>query len=246
MGNKVSAVHGVKSDHFYDQGNAVNEIWVGDVEVISRLPFGDSDLEQAGWPPGDFPKIPWHHFIIPMRKRDEANNMTARVPSWADGPCHDSLPKHGYLGMYTRISSSAAYVIGILFLTLASCTYLCFIVRVSSAFHNWRDLREASHFYPDPAAVRRAAKHILWTDLGKAFIVVAFSILCLVLGVPALAAGTRTMNAATFVLMNAVPAGIVAIIGVVGVPLFSMWCTIKPCPVMTIRSRRAEDSNPVS
>ncbi|KAJ5157122.1 uncharacterized protein N7482_008222 [Penicillium canariense] len=68
MGHKFSVVHGVKSDKFYEQGNAINEIWVGDVEIISRLPFGDSDISQAGWSPGKWPKIPWHHFIIPLKR----------------------------------------------------------------------------------------------------------------------------------------------------------------------------------
>ncbi|OJI96572.1 hypothetical protein ASPVEDRAFT_78338 [Aspergillus versicolor CBS 583.65] len=68
MGQKISAVHGVKSDDFTQPGNAVNEIWVGDTEVISRLPFGDNDIEQAGWPKDGMPKIPWHNFIIPMKR----------------------------------------------------------------------------------------------------------------------------------------------------------------------------------
>ncbi|PYH93905.1 hypothetical protein BO71DRAFT_244496 [Aspergillus ellipticus CBS 707.79] len=68
MGQKVSAIHGVKSEDFYKQGNAINEIWVGDVELISRLPFADSDMAQASWPKGQFPKIPWHNFIIPLKR----------------------------------------------------------------------------------------------------------------------------------------------------------------------------------
>ena len=48
MGNKVSAVTIVKSPNFHKPGNAVNEIWVGDFEVISRLPFGDSDNGTSG------------------------------------------------------------------------------------------------------------------------------------------------------------------------------------------------------
>ncbi|OJD26421.1 hypothetical protein ACJ73_02194 [Blastomyces percursus] len=67
MGNKVSAVTGVRSPSFFEPGNAVNEIWVGDLEVVSRLPFGDSDMAQAGWPKNDYPKIPWRPFIIPLR-----------------------------------------------------------------------------------------------------------------------------------------------------------------------------------
>ncbi|KAJ5106427.1 hypothetical protein N7456_003102 [Penicillium angulare] len=68
MGHNVSAIAGVKSPNFYEQGNAINEIWVDDVELISRLPFGDSDLGQAGWPKGTWPKIPWHQFIIPLKR----------------------------------------------------------------------------------------------------------------------------------------------------------------------------------
>ncbi|ODH50178.1 hypothetical protein GX48_03734 [Paracoccidioides brasiliensis] len=67
MGNKVSAVTGVRSSNFFEPGNAVNEIWVGDLEVVSRLPFGDSDMAQAAWPKNDYPKIPWRPFIIPLR-----------------------------------------------------------------------------------------------------------------------------------------------------------------------------------
>ena len=68
MGHKFSVVKGVKSGNFYEQGIAINEIWLGDFELISRLPFGDSDIGQAGWPPGNWPKIPWHQFIIPLKR----------------------------------------------------------------------------------------------------------------------------------------------------------------------------------
>lgn len=67
MGNKFSAVNGVRSANFYEPGNGVNEIWVGDLEIVSRLPFGDSDMAQAGWPKGDYPKFPWRPFIIPLK-----------------------------------------------------------------------------------------------------------------------------------------------------------------------------------
>lgn len=69
MGHKVSVIHGVKTQDYYRPGNAINEIWLGHLELISRLPFGDSDLGQAGWPAGGWPKIPWHNFIIPLRRR---------------------------------------------------------------------------------------------------------------------------------------------------------------------------------
>ncbi|PYI05000.1 hypothetical protein BO78DRAFT_470891 [Aspergillus sclerotiicarbonarius CBS 121057] len=68
MGQKLSAIHGVKSEDYDKPGNAINEIWLGDVEVISRLPFADSDMAQAAWPKGQFPKIPWHNFIIPWKR----------------------------------------------------------------------------------------------------------------------------------------------------------------------------------
>lgn len=71
MGHKVSVVHGVKSEEVYTPGNAINEIWLGRLEIISRLPFGDSDLDQAGWTNGGFPKIPWHNFIIPLKRQAE-------------------------------------------------------------------------------------------------------------------------------------------------------------------------------
>ncbi|KAJ6125298.1 hypothetical protein N7471_012615 [Penicillium samsonianum] len=235
MGNKVSAVHGVKSDHFYDQGNAVNEIWVGDVEVISRLPFGDSDLEQAGWPPGDFPKIPWHHFIIPMHKRDEASNMTAKFSLW-DGSgsycaCHDWLPKHGYLGMYTRIPASAAYMIGFLFLTLAAFLLMYFTYRLAHAFGAWQYLREASRLHPDPAAARRMARDNLWIRLGQAFLVFVLFIFFLVMGLPAFAAGANKMDAASFILYHGFWGGLGAIIsGLVISPLGLLWDARKPRP----------------
>ncbi|KAJ5678764.1 hypothetical protein N7462_007008 [Penicillium macrosclerotiorum] len=80
MGHKFTVITGVKSSNFYEQGNAINEIWLGNVEVISRLPFGDSDLGQAGWPSGDWPKIPWHQFVIPL-KRDLESSNTAVMAS---------------------------------------------------------------------------------------------------------------------------------------------------------------------
>ncbi|PGH19848.1 hypothetical protein AJ80_03765 [Polytolypa hystricis UAMH7299] len=80
MGNKVSSVNGVRSPNFYKPGNAVNEVWVGDLEVISRLPFGDSDMAQAGWPKHDWPKFPWRPFVIPLRAlvQNAAKSKSAR------------------------------------------------------------------------------------------------------------------------------------------------------------------------
>ncbi|PWY95560.1 hypothetical protein BO94DRAFT_129988 [Aspergillus sclerotioniger CBS 115572] len=72
MGQKLSAIHGVKSEDYDKPGNAINEVWLGNVEVISRLPFADSDMAQAAWPKGQFPKIPWHNFIIPWKRSASA------------------------------------------------------------------------------------------------------------------------------------------------------------------------------
>ncbi|KAL4963815.1 uncharacterized protein BDV14DRAFT_201542 [Aspergillus stella-maris] len=74
MGHKLSAVTGVRSENFTEPGNAINEIWIGNTEIISRLPFGDNDLEQAGWPAGRMPKIPWHNFIIPLKRDIQVHN----------------------------------------------------------------------------------------------------------------------------------------------------------------------------
>ncbi|KZZ97878.1 hypothetical protein AAP_00139 [Ascosphaera apis ARSEF 7405] len=67
MGNKVSSLTGVRSSHFYEPGNAVNEIWLGDFELISHLPFGAPDIDQTGFQKGThYPMIPWKPFIIPL------------------------------------------------------------------------------------------------------------------------------------------------------------------------------------
>ncbi|OJD17136.1 hypothetical protein AJ78_02730 [Emergomyces pasteurianus Ep9510] len=84
MGNKVSAVTGVRSPNFFEPGNAVNEVWVGDFEVVSRLPFGDSDMAQAAWPKNDYPKIPWRPFIIPLRATVSAVMKSRSFSSIAD------------------------------------------------------------------------------------------------------------------------------------------------------------------
>ncbi|KAL4973506.1 hypothetical protein BDW66DRAFT_168532 [Aspergillus desertorum] len=80
MGKKFSVVKGVRSENYTDPGNAVNEIWVGDTELISRLPFGSSDMDQAGWPANGAPKIPWHNFIIPMKREPEAPSAANSTP----------------------------------------------------------------------------------------------------------------------------------------------------------------------
>ncbi|KAI5288927.1 hypothetical protein KEM54_004666 [Ascosphaera aggregata] len=67
MGNKVSSLTGVRSSHFYEPGNAVNEIWLGDFELISHLPFGAPDIDQTGFQKDThYPMIPWKPFLIPL------------------------------------------------------------------------------------------------------------------------------------------------------------------------------------
>lgn len=233
MGNKISAVHGVKSDHFYEQGNAINEIWVGDIEVISRLPFGDSDLEQAGWPRGGFPKIPWHQFLIPMHKRDGYTNKSAGSLPWnvtethrSNGLCRDWLPRHGYLGMYTKVSPDPAYFIGTVFFLLAASLYIVYTYTSTRAIDNWVIMRSLSGFLSNAADMRRKAWRDLWMNLGRAFSALVLCVLCLVLGLPALAAGARGMDAATFILLN----GLIVTVGVIVSgflvqPLAMLWLT---------------------
>ena len=120
MGQKISAVHGVKSGDFYKQGNAINEIWVGDVELISRLPFGDSDLGQAGWPRGSWPKIPWHQFIIPLKREVTPDTMTAvgTISNIGPSSCPYDLPRTGYFAMYNSWPDWLSLLFGMLMLPL--------------------------------------------------------------------------------------------------------------------------------
>lgn len=115
MGQKISAVHGVRSENYYEPGNAVNEVWIGDLEIISRLPFGDSDMAQAAWPAGDWPKIPWRPFIIPLKQ----NAIEARSAD-VDVDCEDkACACLQWGGAFSSISPEASF-------TVALC--LCFII----------------------------------------------------------------------------------------------------------------------
>lgn len=117
MGNKLSSVHGVKSEDYYQPGNAINEIWVGNVEIISLLPFGDSDKAQAGWK-----KIPWHNFIIPM-KRDAAvveraeTGLERRSPGGTMGVSSDILESRSVsltVVIALSIAAAAAFCLPVL------------------------------------------------------------------------------------------------------------------------------------
>lgn len=122
MGQRISAVHGVRSENYYEPGNAVNEIWIGNLEIISRLPFGDSDMAQAAWPEGDWPKIPWRPFIIPL-KQNTVEARSTDVELCEDKAC--ACLRWG--GAFSGISPEASF-------TVALC--LCFIVVLALAFQS--------------------------------------------------------------------------------------------------------------
>lgn len=126
MGHKFSAIHGVKSDNFYHQGNAINEIWLGNVELISRLPFGDSDRGQAGWPPGSWPKIPWHQFVIPLKRdMDSANTAVCITGQNTTG---------GYEVEVVQLWQAGVFGIGGGFVTLGNA--LLFEIFLSTSLYN--------------------------------------------------------------------------------------------------------------
>ncbi|WEW58340.1 hypothetical protein PRK78_003808 [Emydomyces testavorans] len=125
MGNKITTVNGVRSPNFFAPGNGVNEVWIGGVEIISRLPFGDSDMAQAGWPKGEYPKIPWHPFIIPLRATFDktARSLTVPAPE-ASQPCWrawlmDTMAKLNW----ERIFWTVQRLIAVPFLVLAILLY---------------------------------------------------------------------------------------------------------------------------
>lgn len=150
MGHNVSAIAGVKSSNFYEQGNAINEIWVDNVELISRLPFGDSDLGQAGWPKGGWPKIPWHQFIIPL-KRDMSQNITMLTrdvnPPTAERVCLCPIgyPTSGYVGMYKDWMSILGELFACTLLSIAIWTtaYVFFSLRWDRFCQDLEDLMPA-------------------------------------------------------------------------------------------------------
>lgn len=116
MGHKFSTVHGVKSSDYSQAGNAINEIWYGDVELVSRLPFGDSDMAQASWHPGDWPKIPWHNFIIPW-KRDvlvDSNAYSSPIPGGGSIRGRGRLRTQGLGGVSYAVSLVLAAAFAVL------------------------------------------------------------------------------------------------------------------------------------
>ncbi|KAI1915021.1 hypothetical protein LOZ53_000631 [Ophidiomyces ophidiicola] len=108
MGNKVSTVNGLRSPNILQPGNAVNEVWVGNLEIISRLPFGDSNLAQAGWPKGDYPKIPWHPFIIPLRARADKIARSISVTALERRGISEMMAKVDWLLMFWTLERIVA------------------------------------------------------------------------------------------------------------------------------------------
>jgi hypothetical protein len=239
MGNKISVVHGVKSDHFYDQGNAINEIWVGDVEIVSRLPFGDSDQEQAGWPVGGVPKIPWHQFIIPLHKRDEAGNTSTgnmfSDRSFQQCTCEGWLPTNGYLGMYTSIDWAAAEVVGMIMFFLAGISMMEYFTMHSKAYTRLRTSfllskrlsEELSEHGVDETQIKRQAVYDFRISLLRAAMFMVLAVLLVVLGVPAYAAAAQKQNAAVWILVHAFLASIG---GFVSLILFDTYLMVRGKP----------------
>ncbi|CAG7976928.1 unnamed protein product [Penicillium salamii] len=242
MGNKVSVVRGVKSDHFYNQQNGINEIWVGDVEIISRLPFGDSDQEQSSWPPGGVPKIPWHQFIIPLHKRDEVGNMSASsVSDIPTSACYASLPTSGYYGMFTGMPPRSSYQIGVHLLFGAAMMGMFFVSLVVMNFVMHlveSDLSIEGEHRSDCALLRRQRVfHLRILLMAAAFL--AFSILLAALGLSALAAGIQHPNASFWILDDGIAAMFVAVMVV-------CWYYIKyyiKARVRSANTNQAEDQN---
>ncbi|KAJ5586860.1 uncharacterized protein N7459_002625 [Penicillium hispanicum] len=199
MGNKISAVNGVKSDHFYEQGNAINEIWLGDVELISRLPFGDSDLGQAGWPPGNWPKIPWHQFIIPL-KRELAQNSTTTMPNDNTCTCVRQFPQTGYFGMYKSWPGPVAEFFGTVLAGLGFFLCLALIMTADQRQQYLRTLlRPAVRLSGEnrlPAALRKW--HWTWFMSTVVFFTIGF--IFIVLALPAMTIGLIHNSASEYIL----------------------------------------------
>ncbi|KAJ5308825.1 hypothetical protein PENANT_c013G04675 [Penicillium antarcticum] len=223
MGAKVSAVHGVKSEHFYDQGNAINEIWVGNVEIISRLPFGDSDQEQAGWPKGGWPKIPWHQFIIPLRKRGDYIMTESFLGVRGPPPVDNWLPTHGYLGMYAGFDQSVALAVGSVFLIIGWNLFLCSVCKALRAIF----LREAHNLMPEQlrnimdSKYRRSLRLLVM----KFLLEFAFSAAFVVLGIPGVATGRQGLNAGMMIIGDLTIVFVVILLFKIGLLLYLVYRT---------------------
>lgn len=246
MGHKVSVVRGVKSDHFYEQKNGINEIWVGDVEVISRLPFGGSDQEQAGWPVGGVPKIPWHHFIIPFQKRTDEGNMSSQQTLGAEThqtctcPPRIRLSMTGYFGLYTKMDPAYAFLNGGFMIILAyglNKQYWDIIWHHRRA--RKKILAQASQSGTDAAATKRELRLHFRSTILRAGVVLFLSIFFAIMGLPAFAAGVNHENAAAYVLVFGFLQCFLELIIAVAAPIWMPFIPCQPKPVE--RSTELED-----
>jgi hypothetical protein len=196
MGSKFSVVSGVKSENFYEQGNAINEIWFGDVELLSRLPFGDSDLEQSGWPAGGWPKIPWHQFIIPL-KRDPHAITNAIMFGNNSICCYAQQDKSLSCVPDVWSEKFGSYVFGILS-TIGGIMMGHFAARIladaSKEIIRRSKLRAQNARERFPTIVKR----IFWIHAGFGGIIVLLGSALLFLGVPMAWYGLEQMTASFF------------------------------------------------
>lgn len=163
MGNKLSTVNGVKSPNFFEPGNGVNEIWIGDVEIISRLPFGDSDMAQAAWHKGEYPKIPWRPFIIPLRATFDKMKRSVSVPDSETSGWWSAIEDWVAAIDWSCILFGFSVVFGVISLLIAIAlwyapfTLSCIMVVGPSIRPSIRDCEDQGAFKP---RYRNQAKHL--------------------------------------------------------------------------------------
>lgn len=204
MGNKLSAVHGVKSDDFYRQGNAINEIWIGDAELVSRLPFGDSDLGQAGWPSGSWPKIPWHQFIIPLKRDLQTFNTTAMSndSSQCFWPTEDFLSLPGFLdfNFHKEWHVGVCYFLGGTLFPLG-LYMLSVYIKDSEIIQTQMRLYQQTRLRIDPVEwIPAQIKLFFWAAMRMRAGFFLLGVALLWLGVPLLVRGLQGMPAPSFFL----------------------------------------------
>lgn len=197
MGHKFSVVSGVKSENFYQQGNAINEIWLGDVELISRLPFGDSDLEQSGWPVGSWPKIPWHQFIIPL-KRDLHTNPHSSMSSNSSLNCYAALLAEYEMPLHYLDSCWNKYLLSFLGALFAAIGFAMafraakFLAEASKELSRWPRIRvqviPREHL---PSIAKRFVR--VYMEHSGIIVVVGF--VGIFMGIPMMSYGLQGMSA---------------------------------------------------
>ncbi|KAJ5678332.1 uncharacterized protein N7477_003965 [Penicillium maclennaniae] len=205
MGHKVSVVGGVKSDNFYQQGNAINEIWLGDVELISRLPFGDSDLEQAGWPAGSWPKIPWHQFIIPL-KRDLHPIPYSTMSRNSSRDCYVALLAEYEMPLHCRETLWNKNLISFLG---AHLTVLGFVMAFIAAKKLSEASKELSRWWKVRVQViprehlPRIVKRFVSVYAGLSGMLTIIGLVSIFMGIPMMRYGLRGMSANILITMAA-------------------------------------------